>query len=100
MIHSRSFIHESGLLRILACALALGCIHSPQEATGAETNRLRLPEDLSKIFPDPANLKQPKGLTVACYTFPNYHPSALQARLYGPGWTEYVLVTDSTPRRS
>ena len=97
MTHSRSFIHEAGLLRILGCALALGCTHSPQDALGAETNRLRLPEDLSKIVSDPARLKQPEGLTVACYTFPNYHPSALQARLYGPGWTEYVLTRAARP---
>jgi hypothetical protein len=56
-----------------------------------------LPDDLPKIVTDPAKLKKPEGLTVACYTFPNYHPSALQSRLYGPGWTEYVLTRCARP---
>lgn len=40
---------------------------------------------------------RPDGLTVACYTFPHYHPSAVNDRLYGPGWTEYVLMRGARP---
>lgn len=36
-------------------------------------------------------------LTVACYTFPHYHRSPLNDRLYGPGWTEYVITRACTP---
>ncbi len=61
------------------------------------TGQLRLPEDLEKIAGGPEKLRKPEGLTIACYTFPNYHPSALQGRLYGPGWTEYVLTRSARP---
>jgi hypothetical protein len=60
-------------------------------------DRLRLPRDLEKIAGGAANLKKPDGLTVACYTFPNYHPSAIHDKLYGPGWTEYNLVRSARP---
>jgi hypothetical protein len=36
--------------------------------------------------------------TVACYTFPHYHRSALNDELYGPGWTEYVITRGARPR--
>lgn len=36
-------------------------------------------------------------LTVACYTFPHYHRSALNDRLYGKGWTEYVVLEAGRP---
>lgn len=35
---------------------------------------------------------------VACYTFPHYHRAAFNERLYGPGWTEYVLARGARPR--
>jgi hypothetical protein len=35
--------------------------------------------------------------TVACYTFPHYHHSALNDRLYGPGWTEYLIMRGCQP---
>src|SRR5512140_340127 len=57
----------------------------------------RLPDDLQKIAGSADKLRKPEGLTVACYTFPNYHPSALGARLYGPGWTEYNLTRAARP---
>jgi Glycosyltransferase WbsX len=38
-----------------------------------------------------------KQVTVACYTFPHYHPSALSDRLYGPGWTEYTIARGARP---
>jgi hypothetical protein len=36
--------------------------------------------------------------TVACYTFPHYHRSAINDELYGPGWTEYVTTRGARPR--
>ena len=65
--------------------------------TAPTTASLRLPQDLSRIVPDPKKLQKPDDLTVACYTFPNYHPSALHNRLYGPGWTEYNLIRAARP---
>src|SRR5262245_22890745 len=56
----------------------------------------RLPDDLERLV-DPGLLRRPKELTVACYTFPHYHPSALNDRLYGPGWSEYVLMRGCRP---
>lgn len=44
-----------------------------------------------------ATAQKPEGLTVACYTFPNFHRSALNDRIYGPGWTEYVLMRGARP---
>jgi hypothetical protein len=35
--------------------------------------------------------------TVACYTFPHYHRSALNDQLYGPGWTEYLVTRGCQP---
>lgn len=52
----------------------------------------RLPEDLQELVKDSSLLRKPDNLTVACYTFPNYHVSALHDKIYGPGWTEYNLV--------
>jgi hypothetical protein len=43
------------------------------------------------------NLNKPDDLKVACYTFPNYHRSAINDKLYGPGWTEYVLARGGLP---
>lgn len=57
----------------------------------------RLPRDLEKLAGNPALLKKPDNLTVACYTFPNYHPSAIHNKLYGPGWTEYNLLRSARP---
>jgi hypothetical protein len=56
----------------------------------------RLPDDLERLV-EPGLLTKPKGLTVACYTFPHFHRSALNDRLYGPGWTEYVLMRGCRP---
>jgi hypothetical protein len=61
-----------------------------------ETRRNRLPEDLDSLI-DLEHASRPEGLTVACYTFPHYHRSALNDRLYGPGWTEYVLMRGGRP---
>jgi hypothetical protein len=59
-------------------------------------NAYRLPEDLAELI-DVAQATPPQDLTVACYTFPHYHRSALNDRLYGPGWTEYVLMRGGRP---
>ena len=56
----------------------------------------RLPDDLERLV-EPRLLTKPKDLTVACYTFPHYHRSAVNDRLYGPGWTEYVLMRGCRP---
>lgn len=45
-----------------------------------------------QVLAEAANVARPKDLTVACYTFPHYHRSAVNDRLYGTGWTEYVLM--------
>ncbi|MEA2524400.1 MAG: hypothetical protein QOF73_1627 [Thermomicrobiales bacterium] len=57
---------------------------------------LRLPEDLERLV-DPALLRKPDNLTVACYTFPHFHRSAYNDRLYAPGWSEYVLMRGCQP---
>jgi len=57
----------------------------------------RLPRDLEQLAGQPDLLKKPAGLEVAVYTFPNYHPSALHNKLYGPGWTEYNLTRSARP---
>jgi hypothetical protein len=56
----------------------------------------RLPDDLERLV-EPALLRKPDGLTVACYTFPHFHRSAYNDRLYGPGWSEYVLMRGCVP---
>lgn len=56
----------------------------------------RLPDDLERLV-DSSLLRVPNDLTVACYTFPHFHRSALNDRLYGPGWTEYVLARGARP---
>lgn len=57
---------------------------------------LRLPNDLERLV-DPSLIRRPDGLIVACYTFPHWHRSALNDRLYGPGWTEYVIARGARP---
>ena len=57
----------------------------------------RLPEDLNTLVGDVTLLDKPQNLTVACYTFPNYHASAIHDKIYGPGWTEYNLVRSARP---
>ncbi len=37
-------------------------------------------------------------LTIACYYFPSYHLDARNARVHGPGWTEWELVRRAEPR--
>lgn len=56
----------------------------------------RLPDDLYRLV-NPDLIYRPKDLVVACYTFPHYHRSALNDRLYGEGWTEYVLMRGARP---
>lgn len=36
-------------------------------------------------------------MDVACYTFPHYHRSAYNDRVYGPGWTEYSVMRGGHP---
>jgi hypothetical protein len=57
---------------------------------------LRLPEDLHQII-DLAQTVRPDDLTVACFVFPQWHRSALNDQLYGPGWTEYVQMRGARP---
>ncbi len=57
---------------------------------------LRLPDDLDRLV-NPTLIFRPEHLIVACYVFPHYHRSALNDRLYGPGWTEYVLMRGARP---
>ncbi len=35
---------------------------------------------------------------VAVYYFPNYHPDPRNARVHGPGWTEWELIRSARPR--
>lgn len=60
------------------------------------TQPLRLPDDLEKLV-DPALLYRPAGLTTACFVFPQWHRSALNDALYGPGWTEYIQMRGARP---
>ncbi len=64
--------------------------------TAASQTQPRLPDDLDRLV-DPALLRKPDGLTVACYTFPHFHRSAYNDRLYAPGWTEYILMRGCRP---
>ena len=61
------------------------------EALERKVKANRLPEDLNMLVDDISLLSKPRNLTVACYTFPNYHVSALHNKIYGPNWTEYNL---------
>ena len=36
-------------------------------------------------------------ITVACYTFPGFHPSALNRKIFGTDWSEYVLMRQAQP---
>lgn len=36
-------------------------------------------------------------VVVACYTFPHFHRSAFNDRVFGPGWTEYQLARGGRP---
>lgn len=67
------------------------------EALERKVKANRLPEDLNMLVDDISLLSKPRNLTVACYTFPNYHVSALHNKIYGPNWTEYNLVRSARP---
>jgi len=56
----------------------------------------RLPRDLESLASG-VSLDKPDHLRVACYTFHQYHRSAYNDELYGPGWTEYVLARGCRP---
>jgi hypothetical protein len=36
-------------------------------------------------------------ITVTCYTFPGFHPSALNRKIFGTDWSEYVLMRQDRP---
>jgi hypothetical protein len=57
---------------------------------------LRLPADLGKLV-DLSLTMRPDQLNVACFVFPQWHRSALNDQLYGPGWTEYVQMRGARP---
>ncbi|MCE5187465.1 MAG: glycoside hydrolase family 99-like domain-containing protein [Planctomycetaceae bacterium] len=83
-------------LKVLSLAFVLfpiGLFAAEQRPSGVR----RLPEDLAELAQDPNLLQKPAGLTVAAYTFPNYHASALHDKLYAKGWTEYNLVRSARP---
>lgn len=105
----RSFINQMGKGSVAVAAATVG-INSIAKAgepldtelngeTGAPPQEKvpRLPDDLETLVGDKALLHKPDNLTVACYVFPNYHPSAIHNKLYGPGWTEYTLVRSARP---
>src|SRR5688500_13550238 len=75
---------------------AASCIPSTSGGAMAGDTPLRLPEDFERLV-DPALVRRPEGLVTACYTFPHYHRSTLNDRLFGKGWTEYVLMRGSRP---
>lgn len=84
---------------LLLCVITVLC-HDDITAKGAGRpgeDAKSLPENLSELAGDPGLLAKPEGLTVACYTFPNYHPSALHNMIYAQGWTEYNLTRSSRP---
>jgi Glycosyltransferase WbsX len=64
--------------------------------TQASQTQLRLPQDLAQMV-DTASIRTPSDLTVACYTFPHFHPSQLNYQMYGNGWTEYILTRGARP---
>lgn len=39
-----------------------------------------------------------RSYQIAVYYFPNYHPDPRNARVHGPGWTEWELVRRALPR--
>lgn len=81
----------------LLCAACLSLHAVPVLSAQPQKRQQSLPRDLEAIAGDPALLQKPEGLTVACYTFPNYHASALHNRIYAPGWTEYDLIRSARP---
>ena len=87
---------RSFVFRLLVFGLVL-CGGAPGIYASSPTSRMSLPEDLLTIVGDSALLRKPENLTVACYTFPNYHPSAFHNKLYAPGWTEYNLTRSARP---
>lgn len=107
-MNRRLFLNQVGLSSLTAASAAVG-ISTVAEAGSTLINDsskpanipdqipLRLPAHLDKIVADKSLLKKPDNLTVACYTFPNYHPSAIHNKLYGPGWTEYNLLRPAVP---
>lgn len=108
-MNRRLFLNQVGISSLTAASAAVG-ISTVAEAAGStlindsskpanipDQEPLRLPAHLDKIVTDPSLLKKPDNLTIACYTFPNYHPSAIHNKLYGPGWTEYNLLRPARP---
>ena len=88
------------LKQLYAGLLGAACLSLhvvPALSAQPQEGQLSLPRDLETIVGDPALLRKPEGLTVACYTFPNYHASALHNKIYSPGWTEYNLIRSARP---
>ena len=81
----------------LFCAASLSLYAATALSAQPQEHQQSLPRDLEAIVGDPSLLRKPEGLTVACYTFPNYHASALHNKLYSPGWTEYNLIRSARP---
>ena len=103
----RTFLKSAGVKGITAMTasvvgteiLAAGDISGDMlsEALERKVKANRLPEDLNMLVDDISLLSKPRNLTVACYTFPNYHVSALHNKINGPNWTEYNLVRSARP---
>ena len=85
------------IILVLSCMVMTSMSPRGEYPTVNKTGAQRLPDDLNELVKDPALLQKPENLTVACYTFPNYHSSALHDKLYGEGWTEYNLVRSARP---
>ena len=91
----RSFLNQVGISSLTVASAAVGINNAAEagntfvsEASKSVTPKegpLRLSDDLTKMITDPSLLQKPDNLVVACYTFPNYHPSAIHNKLYGPG---------------
>lgn len=107
-MNRRLFLNQVGISSLTAASAAVGVStvaeagsnlinDSSKTANIPPGEPLRLPAHLDRIVTDSSLLKKPDNLTVACYTFPNYHPSAIHNKLYGPGWTEYNLLRPARP---
>lgn len=103
----RSFLNQVGISSLTVASAAVGInnaaeagstfVSEASKSVAPKEGPLRLSDDLTKMIADPSLLQKPDNLVVACYTFPNYHPSAIHNKLYGPGWTEYNLLRPARP---
>jgi hypothetical protein len=103
----RLFLNQVGIGSLTVASAAIGInnaaeagntlVSEASKSAALKESALSVSADLTKIITDPSLLQKPDNLVVACYTFPNYHPSAIHNKLYGPGWTEYNLLRPARP---